>query len=124
MVAVACTVVDGGDPPARASFAVQLNAMAVSLADLLPDASWDPTGDVLLDRFLQYTAGRRLTLYPAQEEAILELLEEIARPPSACKSLLGRVEVGPREEFGNRNILRRLHCARSTFGPPRCQSPQ
>ena len=29
--------------------------MSVSLADLLPDASWDPSSDVLLDRFLQYT---------------------------------------------------------------------
>jgi len=26
--------------------------MSVSLADLLPDASWDPSSDVLLDRFL------------------------------------------------------------------------
>src|ERR1700687_5642759 len=49
--------------------------MSVSLADLLPDASWDPSSEVLLDRFLEYTAGRRLTLYPAQEEAILELLD-------------------------------------------------
>jgi superfamily II RNA helicase len=46
----------------------------VSLADLLPDGSWDPSSDALLGRFLEYTAGRRLTLYPAQEEAILELL--------------------------------------------------
>ena len=49
--------------------------MSVTLADLLPDASWDPSGEVLLDRFLQYSTGRRLTLYPAQEEAILELLD-------------------------------------------------
>ena len=46
--------------------------MSVSLGDLLPDASWDPSSDVLLDRFLQYTAGRRLTLYPGREEPILE----------------------------------------------------
>jgi hypothetical protein len=39
--------------------------MSVSLADLLPDASWDPSGDVLLGRFLEYTTGRRLTLNPA-----------------------------------------------------------
>lgn len=53
--------------------------MSVSLADLLPnllaDASWSSSSDVILDRFLEYAAGRRLTLYRAQEEAILELLD-------------------------------------------------
>ena len=39
--------------------------MPVSLADLLPDPSRDPSSDVLLDRFLEYSAGRRLTLYRA-----------------------------------------------------------
>ena len=47
----------------------------MSLADLLPDASQDLSSDVLLDRFLDYTSARNLTLYPAQEEAILELLD-------------------------------------------------
>ena len=46
-----------------------------SLVDLLHDAQWDPTSDRLLDYFLKYTTARNLSLYPAQEEAILELLD-------------------------------------------------
>jgi len=36
-------------------------------------ANRDCAGDELLDRFLDYAAERKLTLYPAQEEAMLEL---------------------------------------------------
>lgn len=44
-----------------------------SLADFLPAA---PTGDAgeIFDRFLGWVSERGLTLYPAQEEALLELL--------------------------------------------------
>ncbi len=41
------------------------------LYDLLPD--YDADGDDLLGRFLDYVADKGLTLYPAQEEAVLEL---------------------------------------------------
>jgi hypothetical protein len=45
-----------------------------TLYDLIPHDE-RPGNDVLLGRFLDCVEGRRLTLYPAQEEAILELFE-------------------------------------------------
>jgi len=66
--------------------------MSVSFADLLPDATWDPSFDVLLERILQFAAGRHLTLYPAQEEAVLELLDGknviLNTPTGSGKSLV------------------------------------
>src|SRR5205807_860253 len=51
-----------------------------------------PSTDVLLERFLEYTESRRLTLYPAQEAAILELFEEknviLNTPTGSGKSLV------------------------------------
>ncbi len=48
--------------------------MTLRLADLLP-TDGDLSSDALLGRFLEYVADAGLTLYPAQEDAILELLE-------------------------------------------------
>src|SRR5947208_1745090 len=48
--------------------------------------------DLLLDRFLEYVESRRLRLYPAQEEAVLELFEEknviLNTPTGSGKSLV------------------------------------
>ncbi len=62
-----------------------------TLGDLLP-AVYEASSDTLLGRFLDYAAGRGLTLYPAQEEATLELLEEknviLHTPTGSGKSLV------------------------------------
>jgi hypothetical protein len=62
-----------------------------SLADLLPRA-YEATSDTLLDRFLDYVDGRGLSLYPAQEEAILALLDGrnvvLNTPTGSGKSLV------------------------------------
>ncbi len=48
--------------------------------------------DALLGRFLEYVEGRKLTLYPAQENAVLELYEErnviLSTPTGSGKSLV------------------------------------
>src|SRR5688572_27456334 len=55
-------------------------------------SSRDCTADELLDRFLDYAAEKRLSLYPAQEEAILELFEDrnviLNTPTGSGKSLV------------------------------------
>lgn len=65
--------------------------MPATLYDLIPRDE-RPVNDLLLDRFLEYTTGRRLTLYPAQEAAILELFEEknviLGTPTGSGKSLV------------------------------------
>ncbi|MBP1635147.1 MAG: box helicase domain protein, partial [Acidobacteria bacterium] len=65
--------------------------MSPALGDLLPDTD-DPAPGDLLDRFLEYTAARGLTLYPAQEEAVLELLDGknvvLNTPTGSGKSLV------------------------------------
>ena len=48
--------------------------MSGPLYDLLPEDE-SPSSDELLGRFLDYVAGLGLVLYPAQEEAVLEIFE-------------------------------------------------
>ncbi len=65
--------------------------MALRLADYFPDDPYAPA-DVLLERFLDCVSDKGLTLYPAQEEAVLELLEEknvvLNTPTGSGKSLV------------------------------------
>ena len=65
--------------------------VALTLYDLIPRDE-RPDNDALLGKFLEYVQGRELILYPAQEEAILELFEEknviLNTPTGSGKSLV------------------------------------
>jgi len=65
--------------------------VATTLYDLLPRDE-NLSSDNLLGKFLDYVEGRRLTLYPAQEEAVLELFEDknviLNTPTGSGKSLV------------------------------------
>ncbi len=65
--------------------------VAATLYELIPRDE-KIGNDLLLDRFLDYAAGQRLQLYPAQEAAILELFEEknviLNTPTGSGKSLV------------------------------------
>lgn len=65
--------------------------MSAPLGDLLPHHH-DVSNDTLLDRFLDFVAARGLSLYPAQEEAILALLDGqnviLNTPTGSGKSLV------------------------------------
>src|SRR5437867_9737302 len=58
----------------------------------LPPRPEDVTPDDVLDRFLAFVKERGLTLYPAQEEALLELVQDknviLATPTGSGKSLV------------------------------------
>ena len=67
------------------------STVAATLYDLIPRDE-RPGNDALLGRFLEYTEGKRLQLYAAQESAILELFEEknviLNTPTGSGKSLV------------------------------------
>src|SRR5215472_5357891 len=68
-----------------------LTTVSATLYDLIPRDE-NLSNDVLLGRFLEYTDGKQLQLYPAQESAILELFEEknviLNTPTGSGKSLV------------------------------------
>jgi superfamily II RNA helicase len=65
--------------------------VAATLYEFLPRLE-TPTNDFLLGRFLEYVAARGTELYPAQEEAVLELFAEkhviLNTPTGSGKSLV------------------------------------
>jgi superfamily II RNA helicase len=65
--------------------------VSATLYDLIPRAE-NISNDLLLEKFLDYAAGRRLQLYPAQETAILELFDDknviLNTPTGSGKSLV------------------------------------
>src|SRR5262245_55591947 len=75
----------------RGPRAAMMPSMGAPLYDVLPPED-APGADLLLGRFLDYVAGRGLTLYPAQEEAVLELFEDknviLNTPTGSGKSLV------------------------------------
>ena len=62
------------------------------LAERLPPPEGEVLSDDLLERFLAYAADKQLTLYPAQEEALLELVSGknviLSTPTGSGKSLV------------------------------------
>ncbi len=62
------------------------------LAERLPPPEGELSSDDLLERFLAYAAEKNLTLYPAQEEALLELVSGknviLSTPTGSGKSLV------------------------------------
>jgi superfamily II RNA helicase len=66
--------------------------MAVSLADHLPPSTDGVAGDAVLDAFTDWVTARGMALYPAQEEAVLEVFSGanliVGTPTGSGKSLV------------------------------------
>ncbi|HEX6249063.1 MAG TPA: DUF3516 domain-containing protein [Nocardioidaceae bacterium] len=64
----------------------------MSLTDLLPASGVDADPDTLLDAFTTWTAEQGISLYPAQEEAVIEILTGanviLSTPTGSGKSLV------------------------------------
>ena len=92
--------------------------MATRLGDFFPEG--DASADALLEGFLDYTAAKGLTLYPAQEEAVLELLDEknviLNTPTGSGKSLVASAMLFAALARGQRSVYtcpikaRTCHC--------------
>ncbi len=80
--------------------------MSTKLGDFFPDG--DASTDALLEGFLDYTASKGLTLYPAQEEAVLELLDEknviLNTPTGSGKSLVASAMLFAALARGQRSV--------------------
>lgn len=82
-----------------------MNRAEPSLFDLLPS---EPSSDALLGAFLAWAEGKGLTLYPAQEEAILALYEGqnviLGTPTGSGKSLVATALAFRSLSFGRRFV--------------------
>ncbi len=81
--------------------------MSGPLYDLLPPADAFNSDD-LLGRFLEYVTSKGLTLYPAQEEAVLEIFEDknviLNTPTGSGKSLVASAMHFASLAYGRRSV--------------------
>ncbi|MDK7082917.1 DUF3516 domain-containing protein [Pseudoglutamicibacter cumminsii] len=66
--------------------------MSVNLSDLVPNATETNLPEAIYDAFVRWVSDRGLTLYPAQDEAVMELVEGkhviLATPTGSGKSMV------------------------------------
>src|SRR5204862_8182706 len=80
------------DTATLADASILMEAAPSPVAPLAPPRTGRPSADEILERFLAYAAARGLSLYPAQEEALFEVLADkhvvLATPTGSGKSLV------------------------------------
>jgi len=95
---------DSTPPPTPAH--AQTRTPVPNLLDALPSDGQELTNDTVLDAFLDYVSRQGLALYPAQEEAILELLAGkhvvLNTPTGSGKSLVATALLFRALAFGER----------------------